>query len=132
MATITLTQAEKLEWFHAALCNGLGQVEGYGLSLKAKREEYTEAKATLKKQKGDNVAVCYEDILVQILKDGGTLKLRDEEGGEEDAVVDLATMLERMDTLEDDTKITMIQGYDDADTADNILQIVFLNEIIYG
>jgi hypothetical protein len=119
--------------FHAALCNGLAYISsGYGLSMKYNKEEYAAAKEELKSNHPDGT-ICYEDVLVQILKSGGTLTLVDEEGGEE---YNSTITLQSVHDLVPRTPLRSLANYedgnDDAEDADAVLQTVFYQEIIFG
>jgi hypothetical protein len=123
---ITLTPEESETYFHNALCNGLGYIQNYGVYLDYYKQEYEQAKAKL-------ALPCYEDILMQILKDGGTLTLVDEEGdGDMTQSINLQDVHERVQNTPLHALTDMIEENDDADTADIILQTVFYNEIIFG
>ena len=123
--TVQLTPQESETHFHNALCNGLGQVRAYGLELEYDSEHYKEARTKL-----DNP--CFEDVLMQILKDGHSLTLMDEEGDEEDAIVTLKEVHERVSKTPIRHLVDAIEENDDAETADVILQTVFLNDVVYG
>ena len=77
---IKLSNAESEEYFYNALCNGLGSgyMRGYGLVLEVDQTEYNAARDTLKVSNPTSTS-CYEDILMQVLREGGTLTLMDEE-----------------------------------------------------
>ena len=75
--TVKLTPTESETIFHNALCNGLGYVEGYGIELDFNKQDYARAATVLKQ--GATDAVCYEDVLLQILKDGKKLTMIDHE-----------------------------------------------------
>jgi hypothetical protein len=123
---ITLTPEESETYFYNALCNGLGYIESYGVYLDFFKQEYEQAKAK-------SALPCYEDILMQILKDGGTLTLVDEEGdGDMTQSINLQDVHERVQNTPLHALTDMIEENDDADTADIILQTVFYNEIIFG
>lgn len=126
-----LTTEQKKEFFYNALCNGLNWIQGYGLFLEADEEQLKSAKSNWMKGH-PNEEVCYEDVLMQILEDGGSLTLVDNEGDEDPATIDLGTMLDRMDNLPDHRVGELLTGNDDAETADVVLQTVFLNQVIYG
>lgn len=116
------TQSE--EMFYNALCNGLGYIADYGLYLK-KDSQYKQAKETLENP-------CYEDVLMAILKSGGTLTMLDDE--DEDAVytISLKDVHDRIPNAPQWAISQMLNEDDDATTADVILQIAFLNEIVFG
>jgi hypothetical protein len=119
--------------FHAALCNGLAYtLSGYGLSLGYSKAEYAAAKEVIKSQ-NPNETVCYEDVLLQILKSGGTLTLIDEEG---EGKYNSTITLQSVHDLVPQTPLRSLANYedenDDAEDADAVLQTVFYEEIIFG
>ena len=128
--TIQLTPKESEIYFHSALCNGLGYIRGYGLSLSYSDVEYKKAKEELKSKELE--FVCYEDVLLQILKDGGSLEIIDEEEGSYTSYLTLKDVHERVSKTDSRFLIQMDQENDDAVTADCILQTVFFEEVIFG
>jgi hypothetical protein len=123
---VSLTNELSEEIFYNALCNSLDYMcSGYGLDLKYKQSDYLKAKAKLSSS-------CYEDVLMQMLKDGIKLGLKDIEGGEDTVYITLDTIHERVKNVPLDHLLAMIEENDDAETGDVVLQIVFLNEIMYG
>jgi hypothetical protein len=123
---ITLTPQESEEYFFNALCNGLSYIEGYGLSIDFNATEYREAKDKLK-------SPCYEDVFMQLLRDGNNLTLVDEEGeGDMTRSINLKDVHERVQNTPLRHLMAMIDEEDDADTADAILQTVFFSDIIFG
>ena len=129
---ITLTPQESEEYFYLALCNavGTGYIQSYGIDIKTKKIEYEAARDTLK-SKGNSP--CYEDVLMQILRDKGTLKLKDIEGeGSMDAEITLNDVHERVQQTPLEHLVAMINETDDAETADAIIQTVFYKEIVFG
>jgi hypothetical protein len=134
---IELTNQESETYFHNALCNGLHYISDYGLELTYDETDYTAAKERLKattpsSNRSIEWGICYEDILMEILKGGGKLKLVDNEGGEDDAVITLQDVHVRVSKTQMNHLMNMINEEDDAVTADVILQTVFLNDIVYG
>jgi hypothetical protein len=130
---IVLTPQESEEYFFNALCNGLGYIQEYGLDIQYDEKEYKDAKLCLQSLK-PNETICYEDVLMQILRDGGKLNLRDEEEqlDSEDNFVTLEDVHERVANTPTNHLFDMIEGRDDADTADVMIQSVFLGEVIFG
>jgi hypothetical protein len=114
-------------YFFNSLCNALDYVEsGYGLELKTKKAEYEAAKEKLD-------AVSYEDVLMQILKDGGTLTMVDHEcEGEYTRTITLADVHQRVKDTPIKHLMDMINENDDAVTGDVIIQQVFFEEVIFG
>lgn len=130
---ISLTNELSEEIFFNALCNGLGYMcSGYGLSIGYKKEDYKNAKAVLS---SNNSAICYEDVLMQILRDGNTLTIEDDCYDPEDSEIFTITLSDvhaRVKETPLDYLMQMINEEDDAITADVVLQTVFYNEIIFG
>ena len=132
--TISLTPQEAESHFYNALCNGLGYIGDYGLELTYDDADYKAAKQNILKDKtaADIGVVCYEDVLMQILRDGKTLTLVDNENGEDDVVITLKDVHERVEKTSIRHLMNAITENDDAETADVILQTVFLGDVIYG
>jgi hypothetical protein len=123
---IILTHEESEKYFYNALCNSLGYVDGYGLEMDFKHEDYKSAKNKLKNP-------CYEDILMQILRDGNKLTLVDFEGdGDQTKSITLADVHSRVQETPIRHLMNMIEENDDAETGDVILQQVFYQEIVFG
>jgi len=123
---ISLTNELSEEIFFNALCNSLDYMcSSYGLDLKYKQSDYKNAKDKLS-------SPCFEDVLMQMLRDGIKIGLKDLEGGEDTVYITLDTIHERVKNVPLDHLLDMINENDDADTGDVVLQIVFLNEIMYG
>jgi hypothetical protein len=122
---IRFTKQEAQGIFLDALSNGLGYLSGYGLDLDYKKEDYKKAKEKL-------TSPCYEDVLLQILLDGNSLTLIDEEDEDNVNIITIQDVYDRISSTPFDHLSDMINGNDDATTADAILQTIFFNEIIYG
>jgi len=132
MPKITLTNEECIEYFYNALCNGVSYIQDYGLELTWNEEEYKKSKEHLNKY-SDKVSIYVEDVWIQMLKDGYSLQVIDEEGeGDNDAEVTLEKVIERVPNTPEQHLIDMMCENDDATTADVILQTVFYNEVIFG
>lgn len=123
---VKLTRKESINYFYNALCNGLGYVSAYGLEIEYSPDDYSMAKRNLKIE-----SVCFEDVLIEILKTGGTLSLIDTEA-EETFSIKLNDVFERVQTTPLCHLMDMKNEMDDAVTADVILQTVFLNDVIFG
>jgi hypothetical protein len=126
---IILTPQESEQYFYDALCNGLGYIESsYGLELKFNTKE---AKSTAIKLKQIDQSICYEDIIMQLLRDGHQINLYDVES-ELDNVIKLKDIHDKVNNIPVNRILEMINENNDADTADVILQTVFFGEVIYG
>jgi hypothetical protein len=134
---ISLTNELSEEIFFNALCNSLDYMcSGYGLSVDYSKEHYKSAKAKLSSDSSEFQAICYEDVLMQILRDGNFLTI-EEDGSELEDMnffnsINLADVHERVKNVPLDHLLDMINENDDAVTGDVVLQTVFLNEIVYG
>ena len=127
----TPTEAENL--FYDALCNALNYVEsGYDLELVYSDTDYNTAKSNLKAQKGDNIGICYEDILMQILRDGNRLELKDHDAECYTRSITLADVHEKVALTPFEHLLDAINENGDASTGDCILQSVFFGEVIFG
>jgi hypothetical protein len=122
---ITLTAENSETMFHTALCNGLDYISGHGLVMDYKRKDYDEAKQKLN-------SPCYEDVLLQILRDGNSLQITDEDTGEYTRTITLDDVHSRVEKTPSVFLAQMIEESDDAETADVILQTVFFEDIIFG
>lgn len=128
---IKLTKEEAELYFYNALCNGLGYVQsGYGIELTYTNGDYAKAKKSLQEKSKDGI--CYEDVLMEILRTGGALKMEDNENGEEVKVITLADVHERVAKTPIDHLNDMRNENDDATTADAIIQTVFYEDVIFG
>lgn len=124
---ILLTPQESEDFFLNALCNGLSYFDGYGLELTYNQDAYDKAKQSLRQ------GVAWEYILMEILRQGDTLRIIDHEcEGEYNADITLDMVHDRMCNVPMRHLMNMVNEDDDAETADVILQTVAYNEIIFG
>ena len=125
---IQLEKQEALDIFHTSLCNvyGTGYFNGYGLEFIWDEDDYKKAKAKLQ-------SPCFEDVILQIIKDGGTLGVLDHEcDGEYNAHINEAIILDRMDQVPPQRLLNIINEEDDAEDADVVLQTLLYGEVIFG
>jgi len=123
---ITLTEKESEEYFYNALCNGLGCMSDYGLSLVWDKKKYDASKAKLN-------SPCVEDVFMQMLRDGYSITFEDEEcEGEYTRSIGLKEVYDRVQKTPVEHLMNMVTENDDAVTADVILQTVFFEEVIFG
>jgi DUF971 family protein len=129
---ILLEKTESEELFYNSLCNGLGYIGGYGLELTFDDDDYEKAKKTLKRLTPDTT-ICYEDVLMQVLREGGELTLIDHEcEGEYTSKIKMEDVHERVVLTPIRHLMDAINHEDDADTADCIIQSVFFKDVIFG
>lgn len=130
---ILLTETESENLFYDALCNSLNYIEsGYDLELVYSDADYNTAKSNFKAQNGPDKAICYEDILMQILKDGNRLKIVDHGYDSYTRSITIADVHEKVALTPLDHLLDAINENGDASTGDCILQSVFFGEIIFG
>lgn len=128
---IILEKQEAESMFYNSLCNGLNELSYYGLQLSFFDADYTKAAKKLKETATDTV--CYEDVLMQILRDGKKLLVIDNEnGGDYSVSIDLNDVHERVALTPIRHLMDAINEEDDAVTADCILQSVFFKEVVFG
>jgi hypothetical protein len=122
---VVLTHEESENLFFDALCNGLGYVcSGYDLELDYNEELYNEVR-----QSGN----CFEDVLMNILRGGGSLTLKDiGYDGEYTKTINLEDVHERVANTPITHLMDAINERGDCVTADVILQSVFFNEVVFG
>jgi UDP-glucose 6-dehydrogenase len=128
---IILTQTESEDYFLNALCNGLHELGNYGVELDYIEDEYKLSRASL----GPN-APCFEDVLMQMLRDGYKLAFTDTEakdyGTEETIFITMQDVYAKVQETDTRHLLDMINEQDDAVTADVILQTVIYGEVIFG
>ena len=123
---ISLTPIESEDYFFNALCNGLHELGQYGIELDYIEDEYKLSRASL----GPN-APCFEDVLMQMLRDGYKLAFTDTEA-EETMFITMNDVHAKVQTTDSRHLLEMINEQDDAVTADVILQTVIYGEVIFG
>ena len=128
---IKISKEKSEEFFYNALCNGLGYFSSYGMSIDLNTKNYKKAKQTL--AANGNNAPCYEDVMMQMLRNGDTLDFIDEEcEGEYSRNVTLEQVHENVSLTPMRHLINMVNENDDAETADVIIQSVLYKDIIFG
>jgi len=127
---IQLENNESEEYFYNSLCNGLSYISDYGLALDFDKGKYKDAKESLVAKQKDT---CFEDVLMELLRMGGTITMIDEEGdGDMTKSITIKEVHERVAQTPFSHLVNMVDGNDDAETADVILQTVFFQEIVFG
>ena len=131
IVSIKLTEDFKKEILLNSLCNGLGQLQAYGLELTFNDEDYTEAKKSYYQRNNQNSVACYEDIILEILTNGKQISFLDHET-DEIFYLSFEMALSNLDKLEVERVIQLIDESDDSETADIVLQTCLFGEIIFG
>jgi hypothetical protein len=133
---LILSQDELHELIYSALCNGgISELHASGLEIRYSRSEYQDAKQKLI-DKDPTKGVCYEEVLMQMLRDGKRVYFKDMEGGEPDAELNFELAAKNLQNNKDAVKdiLSMLDENDggDAFTAWNVLQYAMLGELVYG
>ena len=124
--SIVLSPEKSEEFFHESMCNSLGYMSGYGLELEYNEDEYKKSREKLKNP-------CWEDVLLQMLKDGYSLTMVDVEcDGEYTRSITIEDVYERVSQTPFQHLSDIIGESGDATTGDVILQTVFFGEVIFG
>jgi len=109
--------------FFDALCNN--SLGGIGLELDYKQKDYIKAKKCL-------TSPSFEEVLLQILKNGNTLKVNDfENNGTYNETITLEKVHNRVFTSENILGV-YLEGNDDTYTANNLIQWVAYNKIMFA
>lgn len=125
--TIITTQEEKFQIIHTALCNGLGYMQGYDLEFDIDGDE-EQARKNLK-EKG--VDICVEDLMIEVIKLGGSLQVKDY-NDDEIHHLNLESIKDNFDNIDSKHILDMNNENDDAITADCILQTLIYGDVIFG
>lgn len=123
---ISLTPIESEDYFLDALCNGLHELSNYGIELDFSDNEFKLSRASLEIK-----SPCFEDILMQMLRDGYILDFIDTES-EETTPVTIYDVHARVQTTDTRHLFNMINGQGDAITSAVILQTVIYGDVIFG
>ncbi|HRW21307.1 MAG TPA: hypothetical protein P5509_04985 [Bacteroidales bacterium] len=137
---IKLTKAEAEGYYYSALCNGgLQELRACGVTLDTDVNDYKAAKESLQKKldSGEitlDLGICYEDIIMEILHIGKTLKFIDKEyDGEYSREVTLEMVHEKVAKTPIRHLTDYIKENDDAITAFVLLQAVMYDgEMIFA
>ena len=126
----TLSKELSEEYFHYALCNGLSEFWHYDLELSYDELAYSRAKESLQESlEFKDETICYEDVLMEILRMGGSLTVK---GNGQDCSILLDDVHNRVQKTMWRHLNDVINEQGDATTADVILQTVFFKEIMFG
>lgn len=127
---ILLTPQESEQHFYDAMCNGLNELGYYDLELDYDDNEYHETKHKLGAA-SPGIIVCYEDVLMEMLREGKSLHIVDVNEDERFPIT-LQLVHDRVQETPHRHLMDSINERGDATTADCILQTVIYGEVIYG
>ena len=117
------------DMFYNSICNSLGYINEYGIELKYTKRDYLEAKEVLIK---DGSNVCFEDVIMQILRNGKTITFIDNEECEDAVTLTLDIIHQNIIYVPQKFLIDFLQENDDAETGDVIIQSILYKEIVFG
>lgn len=129
---VILTEKESEDMFYNALCNGMSELNSYGVRLISRKGTYAQAKQNLLDKYGEDAGICLEDVWMQILRDGNELIFVDEEDTEDPKRIKLSDVHNKVCNTPFRHLADMQLEQDDACTADAILQTVIYGEILFG
>ena len=124
-----LSNEQKEQIFFDALCDAAyaGLINDYDMYLVYNKDKYEHCKQQLNLK---NDVVCYEEILLEILKRGGKLGLREYDG--EIHSITLQDVYDKMSKVPGRNIQNMLNENGDVDDADAVIQTIFFGEIIFG
>ena len=133
--SVVLSNEKSLEFFYNSLCNvyGNGYWNGYGLEFDYNRGEYKKVKEEL--QNEGSKSVCFEDVIMKMLKMGFGFSVIDHEGGEDsdyNKTIRLKDIYDKVQLTPMTQLSNIIDENDDASDADCLLQTIFFGEVIFG
>lgn len=117
---------------HLCLCDGLHYFGGYGIDIGYDKADYKKAKEQLVTENKETV--CFEDVIMRVLQNGGGLKFSDIEGeGENDAILFLnEETYSRFKLIPIERLLKVINEEYDAEDADVVIQTLVYGEILFG
>lgn len=127
---IVLTEQESENLFYDAMCNGLNELGYYDLELDYNDDEFHQTKRKLNVA-SPGVMVCWEDVLMEMLREGKSLCIIDINEDERFPIT-LKQVHERVQETPHRHLMDAVNERGDATTADCILQTVIYGEVIYG
>jgi len=134
--TVTLTPEESEQFFYIALCNGIPQLQAYGIDLSYNSDDYKKARVILEELNtqlpaSERDMICREDVWLQILRQDDKLLFTDTEDGDQ-VEITLVDVHDKVVNTPLEHLVDMVREQDDATTADVILQTVLYGEILFS
>lgn len=132
---IEAKEEDRLKILHSALCNGWNEMLHFGLECDYDGDDYAAARDTLIAAGNTAEELCFEDILIQLVRNGKTITVSDIELGDEPEVVgylSLANLNANWDKAPARILLAYINGEDDAWTAVDFMQVISMGEITRG
>lgn len=130
-AELYATQEVLIKIIHDCLCDGLHYFSGYGIDVKVSDAAYIDARAMIKEE---GVTICFEDVWVQVLKNGRSIVFLDVEGeGEMNGYLSLSeATLNNFQKVPFANIINLLNEEYDAVDCDVILQTLVWGEVVFG
>jgi hypothetical protein len=128
MPRLLMTRDESLKLFYDALVNALRLFESaYGFEMVYNSQAYSQARKKLPKD------CCFEDVLLQLLKDGGSLTFKDHENdGEYTRSVTYKEIHKRVKKTPLRNLADILTEDGDAYDYDVLIQTVLFQEVIFS
>jgi len=127
---IELTKEKFIELLHTSLCDGLHYFNSYGLTIDYNEEDYIKAKRYFNVE-NDNLAICWEDILIKMLELKLPISIIDEEMDEYNVALDIDELYSNVHLVPLNNMVNIIDENYDAIDCDAFLQSVFFKEIVF-
>ena len=114
------------------LCGATGSACSWCSDINFDNNCYKKAKNNLIEVYKNNKDICYEDVLLQMLKNGDVITFYDEEDDEE-FLLSLDVFIKGIERYmsSDDCSSMDIDEWDDIDF-DGVIQYAFFNELVFG
>ena len=138
---IVLEKKESEKVFYSALCDGLGTLNYIGLELTYNEKEYKLSKEALQNKidkgeyphemyifKGEKPTICYEDVLMEMIRKGFGITLEGEGYKETITLKDVHEKVQKTTTKH---LMDAINEQGDAITAEIVLQTVFFGKEVF-
>lgn len=120
-----------IKLIHDCLCDGLHYFSSYGIEVKVSKRAYNDARTEIKQE---GVELCYEDVWIQVLKDGGSIAFIDvENAGDMTGFLSLSdSTLNNFAKVPFQNIINLLNEEYDAGDCDTILQTLVWGEVVFG
>lgn len=132
---VNASEDERLHILYSALCNGWNEMLHFGLECDFDGDDYAAARDALIAAGKTAEELCFEDMLIQLVRNGKAITVSDIELGYEPEIVgylSLATLNANWDKVPPRILLAYINEEDDAWTAVDFMQVICMGEITRG
>lgn len=132
---VEANEDDRLKILFNAMCNGWNEMLHFGLECDYDGDHYAAARDALIAAGKTEKELCFEDILIQLVRDGKSITVYDIEEDEEPQPVgylSLATLNANWDKVPPRILLSYINEEDDAWTAVDFMQAISMGEITRG